>query len=76
MFIINAVSTCFRHQYAHLQENKDRVLLHAVYCVVGCEHCEGYCWTVVDNKHLIVASCWFSLSHHKDRTVPTVQLFH
>ena len=23
MFIINNVSTCFRHHYAHLQENKD-----------------------------------------------------
>jgi hypothetical protein len=25
------VSTCFGHHYAHLQENKDRVLLHMVY---------------------------------------------
>jgi len=32
MFIINTVSTCFGHHYAHLQENKDRVLLHAVCC--------------------------------------------
>ena len=23
------------------------------------------CWDSVDNKHLIVASCWFSLSLHK-----------
>jgi len=48
------VSTCFGHHYAHHQENKDRVLLHMVFalvvlvavvgrCVVGCEHCEGYC---------------------------------
>ena len=29
MFIINTVSTCFGHHYAHLQENKDRVLLHS-----------------------------------------------
>jgi len=28
------VSTCFGHHYAHLQENKDRVLLHTVYCAV------------------------------------------
>ena len=37
-----SVSTCFGHHYAHLQENKDRVLLHVVYCavcVVGCEQC-------------------------------------
>jgi len=27
MFIINTVSTCFGHHYAHLQEKKDRVLL-------------------------------------------------
>ena len=30
-----SVSTCFEHHYAHLQENKDRVLLHVVYCA-GC----------------------------------------
>ena len=32
------VSTCFGHHYAHLQENKDRVLLHVVYCAgsAGC----------------------------------------
>jgi len=27
-----SVSTCFGPHYAHLQENKDRVLLHTVYC--------------------------------------------
>jgi len=33
-----SVSTCFRHHYAHLQENKDRVLLRMVYCAgsAGC----------------------------------------
>jgi len=33
-----SVSTCFGHHYAHLRENKDRVLLHVVYCAgsVGC----------------------------------------
>jgi len=29
-----SVSTCLGHHYAHLQENKDRVLLHMVYCAV------------------------------------------
>jgi hypothetical protein len=34
----SSVSTCFGHHYAHLRENKDRVLLHMVYCVgsAGC----------------------------------------
>jgi len=34
-----SVSTCFGHHYAHLQENKDRVLLHMVYCAgsAGCD---------------------------------------
>ena len=27
-----SVSTCFGHHYTHLQDNKDRVLLHVVYC--------------------------------------------
>ena len=38
MFIINTVSTCFGHHYAHHQENKDRVLLHVVCCAgsAGC----------------------------------------
>ena len=33
-----SASTCFGHHYAHLQENKDRVLLHMVYCAgsAGC----------------------------------------
>ena len=44
-----SVSTCFGNHYAHLHENKDRMLLHTVYwagsavvggCVVGCEHCQ------------------------------------
>ena len=38
MFIINTVSTCFGHHYAHIQENKDRVLLHVV-CCAGCAGC-------------------------------------
>jgi len=29
------VSTCFGHHYAHLQENKDRVLMHVVCCAVA-----------------------------------------
>ena len=38
MFIFNNFSTCFGHYYAHLQENKDRVLLHVVCCAgsAGC----------------------------------------
>jgi len=38
MFIINTFSTCFGHHYAHLQETKDRVLLHVVCCAgsAGC----------------------------------------
>jgi len=32
MFIISIVSTCFGYHYAHLKENKDRVLLHVVCC--------------------------------------------
>jgi len=33
-----SVPTCFGHHYAHLQENKERVLLHMVYCAgsAGC----------------------------------------
>jgi len=33
-----SASTCFGHHYANLQEIKDRVLLHTVYCVgsAGC----------------------------------------
>jgi len=41
MFIVNfrcllltTVSTCFRHHYAHHQENKDRVLLLMVFVLV------------------------------------------
>ena len=34
MFIIKlSVSTCFGHHYAHHQENKTVVLLHAVFCL-------------------------------------------
>jgi len=29
-----SVSRCFGHHYAHLQENKDRVLLNMVYCLL------------------------------------------
>ena len=59
MFIINTFSTCFRHYYAHLQENKTCVTARGVLhwfcwmwlvavvgrCVVGCEHHGGYCLT-------------------------------
>ena len=57
MFIINTFSTCFGHHYAHLQENNTYVTARVVLrwfcwmclvavvgrCLVGCEHCEGYC---------------------------------
>jgi len=57
MFIINTFSTCFGHHYVHLQENKTCVTACGVLrwfcwmwlvavvgrCVVGCEHCGGYC---------------------------------
>ena len=32
-----SVTTCFGHHYAHLQENKNRVLLHVVYCAGSAE---------------------------------------
>jgi len=52
-----SVSTCFGHHYAHLQETKTCVTASGVLrlfcwmwlvvvvgrCVVGCEHCQGYC---------------------------------
>ena len=28
--LLTSVSTCFRHHYAHLQENKDRVIAFGV----------------------------------------------
>ena len=36
--LLTSVSTCFGHPYVHLQENKDRVLMHTVYCAgsAGC----------------------------------------
>jgi len=63
MFIINTFSTYFGHHYAHLQENKTCVTACGVLrwfcctwllavvgrCVVGCEHCEGYCSTTAIN---------------------------
>jgi len=55
--LLASVSTCFGHHYAHLQGNKDRVTAFGVLlwfcwmwlvavvgrCLVGCEHCEGFC---------------------------------
>jgi len=65
MFIINTFSTCFRHHYAYLQENKTCVTARGVLrwfcwmwlvvvvgrCVVGCEHCEGYCSAPYNAAH-------------------------
>ena len=59
--LLTSVSTCFGHHYAHLQENKGPVTAFAVLfwfcwmwlvavvgrCLVGCEHCEGFCSTVM-----------------------------
>jgi len=56
MFIITTFSACFGHHYAHLQVNKTCVTARGVlrwFCwmwlvaVVGREHCEGYCSTVL-----------------------------
>jgi len=84
MFIINTVSTCFVHHYAHLQENKDRVLLHVV-CLLqrSTPHAvtHGLCSPEdgpndVRNMlrvliiNMIDASCWFSLSLHNSKCVP------
>ena len=116
MFIINTFSTCFRHHYAHLLENKTCVTARGVLVLLdmvgsGCgalrrrvralwrllfdasphnryqphpaepaQHttCSNTrlvllkmgimvpetCWECIDNKHLTVASSWFSLSLH------------
>jgi len=61
MFIINTFSTCFGHHYAHLQENKTCSNTHQVLLKMGIMMPET-CWKSIDNKHLTVASCWFSLS--------------
>ena len=94
--LLTSVSTCFRHHYAHLPENKDPVTAFGVsfcnerenadisrdvffvgvacskpswdfVCVYANVVCKwvcrgvGHVETEVNNKHLIVASCWFSL---------------
>ena len=55
--LLTSVSTCFGHHYANLQENKSPVTAFVVLlwfcwmwlvavvwrCLVGCEHCEGFC---------------------------------
>ena len=55
--LLTSVSTCFGHHYAHLQEKKGSVTPFGVLfwfcwmwlvavvgrCLVGCEHCEGFC---------------------------------
>ena len=51
-----AISTCFGHHYAHLQENKGPVTAFGVFwfcwmwlvavvglCLLGCDHYEGFC---------------------------------
>ena len=36
--VYTSISTCFGHHYANRQENKERVLLHMVFCT-GCAGC-------------------------------------
>ena len=48
------LSTLFQHVSGHLQEN-------IVLLKMG-KMMPETCWDSVDNKHLIVESCWFSLS--------------
>jgi len=63
--LLTSISTCFGHHYAHLQENNDPVTAFGVLswfcwmwlvavvgrCLVGCEHCEGFCSTL-SNRNL------------------------
>ena len=58
--LLPSVSTCIRHHYAHLQEDKGPVTAFGVLfwfcwmwlvavvgrCLAGCEHYEGFCSTV------------------------------
>ena len=74
MFIFNNFSTCFGHHYAYLQENKTYLTacvmlrwfccmwLVAVVgrCLVGCEHCEGYCF-----RTLLRRRSFFPTVHNK-----------
>ena len=59
--LLTSVSTCFGHQYAHLQEIKSPVTAFGVLfwfcwmwlvavvgrCLAGCEHYEGFCSTMM-----------------------------
>ena len=62
--LLTSVSTCFGHHYVHLQENKGPVTAFGVFwfcwmclvavvgrCVVGCEHCEGFCSVIQKPSH-------------------------
>ena len=57
--LLTSVTTCFRHHYAHLQDNKGLVTAFGVFwfcwmwlvavvghCIVGCEHCRAYFWVL------------------------------
>ena len=66
--LLSSVSTCFGHHYAHLQKNKGPVTAFGVlfwFCWMWLVAVVGRCFagseTEVNNKHLIVASCWSSL---------------
>ena len=70
MFIINTFSTCFGHYYAHLQETKTcvnqrstpRAVTHGLCSPEDGHNDARNMLRNIDNKHLTVASCWFSLS--------------
>jgi len=48
MLVIDTVSTCFGHLYAHLQEKRPRVTAYGVYLPANTLHI------------YTVASCWYS----------------
>jgi hypothetical protein len=79
--LLTSISTCFGHHYAHLQENNDPVTAFGVLswfcwmwlvavvgrCLVGCEHCEGFCSTL-SNRNLHSAH---TLQDRAPRPLPT-----
>jgi hypothetical protein len=57
-----SVSTCFGHDYAHLQESKARVLLHTVYCAGSARNMLRQ--KLIINIWLLHLDGFFSLSLH------------
>jgi len=69
-----SVSTCFVHHYAHLQENKGLVAIVGR-CVVGCEHCEGFCSNSnLHSAHILKRSAPQQLQTTSSRTRPVHQM--